>query len=86
MKPSFLRRSFNTIFLFSVKVPGVRQLDFGCGPTIMSVLSSSAQCSEITMSEFSPRLREEVEKWINKDPEAHDWVPIMKYLAEKEKM
>ncbi len=52
----------------------------------MSVLSSSAQCTDITMTEFSPRLREEVVKWINEDPEAHDWVPIMKYLAGKENM
>ncbi len=69
---------------FVVKVPGPRQLDFGCGPTIWSVLSSSAQCSDITLAEFAPQLRKEVEKWIKKDNTAFDWKPMIKLVAKKE--
>ncbi len=69
-----------------MKVGGPRQLDFGCGPTIMSVLSSSLQCSDITLADYSPQLRDEVDKWINREADAHDWAPIMKYIADKENM
>ena len=50
----------------------------------MSVLSSSAQCSDITLAEYAPQLRAEVDKWINKAPDAHDWTPLIKYIATKE--
>ncbi len=59
-------------------------MDFGCGPTIWAVLSSSAQCKDITLAEFAPQLRKEVETWIDKNRTAFDWKPMMEFVAKKE--
>ncbi|XP_060051780.1 indolethylamine N-methyltransferase [Erinaceus europaeus] len=59
-------------------------IDIGSGPTIYQVLSACEAFGDITMSDFTDRNREELQKWLKKEPGAYDWTPVVKYACELE--
>ena len=54
-------------------------LDYGCGPALAHVIISA---TEITLAEFTPECRKEVQLWLDKDPSAWDWTPYIKYVVQ----
>ncbi|MBE9200611.1 MULTISPECIES: guanitoxin biosynthesis pre-guanitoxin forming N-methyltransferase GntF [unclassified Nodularia (in: cyanobacteria)] len=48
-------------------------LDFGCGPTIYSIISLGQSCREIHMSDYLQQNLEQVKLWQQGSPEAFDW-------------
>ncbi|XP_044134396.1 nicotinamide N-methyltransferase-like [Bufo gargarizans] len=65
-------------------VRGDTLLDFGTGPTIYQHLSACEVFDKIIVSDFLEQNRAEFRKWLNKDPDAFDWTPIIKRVCELE--
>lgn len=63
---------------------GETLIDVGSGPTIYQVLAACEAFSDITLSDFTDRNREELQKWLRKDPGAFDWTPALKFACELE--
>ncbi|XP_064647397.1 nicotinamide N-methyltransferase-like [Lineus longissimus] len=63
---------------------GGRLLNVGCGPSIYAVISPGSRCSEIVFSDFAPQNVDEVRKWANNDPDAHDWRPYFEHVCQLE--
>jgi hypothetical protein len=51
-------------------------LDFGSGPSIVNATLAREQFGRILMAEFDPGSREEVKKWLQKDPDTLNWAEI----------
>ncbi|XP_066495411.1 nicotinamide N-methyltransferase-like [Tiliqua scincoides] len=60
-------------------------LDIGTGPTIYQFLSACESFCEIIASDYTDQNREEMERWLKKDPDAFDWSPVVKYVCELER-
>ncbi|XP_078456916.1 nicotinamide N-methyltransferase-like [Lampetra fluviatilis] len=62
-------------------VKGTRMLDVGCGPTIHQLLFACDSICEITMADFTPANRREVELWRADDPSAYNWDSYIRYAC-----
>ena len=60
---------------------GLKVLDIGCGPVIAHVISAAEYASEIVLSEYTELNRKELTKWLDNDPDAHDWTPYLRYVV-----
>ncbi|XP_059576030.1 nicotinamide N-methyltransferase isoform X2 [Alligator mississippiensis] len=65
-------------------VKGDTLIDIGSGPTIYQLLSACEKFNEIIVSDYADRNRQELEKWLKKEPGAFDWTPVVKYVCELE--
>ncbi|XP_059575819.1 nicotinamide N-methyltransferase-like [Alligator mississippiensis] len=65
-------------------VKGDTLIDIGSGPTIYHLLSACEKFNEIIISDYTDRNRQELEKWLKKEPGAFDWTPAVKYVCELE--
>nr|WKR38372.1 putative N-methyltransferase [Rhinella marina] len=65
-------------------VKGDILIDFGAGPTIYQLLSACEVFNSIITSDFLEQNREQLEKWLRKDPDALDWSHFTKYVCELE--
>ncbi|KAM5271656.1 indolethylamine N-methyltransferase-like [Ctenodactylus gundi] len=63
---------------------GETLIDIGSGPTIYQVLAACEAFKDITLSDLTDRNREELQKWLRKDPGAYDWTPVLKLACELE--
>ncbi len=61
----------------------LKMLDLGCGPVIAYAISAAEYASEIVMAEYTELNRQEITKWINKDPDAHDWSPYLDHVIKE---
>ncbi|XP_035670749.1 nicotinamide N-methyltransferase-like isoform X2 [Branchiostoma floridae] len=77
-------KEFHEIFNSGRLKPGSRLLDVGSGPTIHQLISASRFCTEIVCAEYTENNRAEIEKWVKKDPDMHDWTPFFKFVADLE--
>lgn len=59
-------------------------LVFGVGPTLHHVFLAAEKVSEIHLGEYLPANLQEIERWLARDPEAHDWRPFVRYTLECE--
>lgn len=73
-----------TPFLVTGGLQGDTLIDIGTGPTIYQVLSACESFRDITLSDFTDRNREELDKWLKKKPGAYDWTPALKLACELE--
>ena len=77
-----------TIAFFVEAMRGVRPgepiLLFGVGPTLRHVFLAAEKASEIHLADQSAANLEEIERWIERDPSAHDWRPFVRYTLECE--
>ncbi|XP_044138227.1 nicotinamide N-methyltransferase-like [Bufo gargarizans] len=65
-------------------VRGETLLDFGTGASIYQLLSACEVFDKIIVSDLLEQNRAEFQKWLNKDPDAFDWTPIIKRVCELE--
>ncbi|XP_078577534.1 nicotinamide N-methyltransferase-like [Branchiostoma floridae x Branchiostoma japonicum] len=78
-------KEFHEIFNSTGRLkPESRLLDVGSGPTIHQLISASRFCTEIVCAEYIENNRTEIEKWVKKDPDMHDWAPFFKFVADLE--
>jgi hypothetical protein len=59
-------------------------LVFGVGPTLHHVFLAAEKASEIHLGEYLPANLREIERWLARDPEAHDWRGFVEYTLECE--
>ncbi|XP_077996509.1 indolethylamine N-methyltransferase-like [Glandiceps talaboti] len=64
---------------------GGRLLELGGGPCINRLIPLIKLSSEIVFAEYTESSRKEVQKWLDKDPDAYDWSRHFKYIAELQK-
>ena len=70
----------------SITLPGKKSckiLDYGCGPVIAFGISAAgkAQVSEIVLAEYTPKSREAIQQWLDKDALAFNWSPYFNYVV-----
>ncbi|MET8089942.1 guanitoxin biosynthesis pre-guanitoxin forming N-methyltransferase GntF [Micromonospora sp. NPDC005220] len=54
-------------------------LFFGVGPTLHHVFAAAEVASEIHLGDYLPANLGEIQRWIDRDPDAHDWRPFVRY-------
>lgn len=59
-------------------------LFFGVGPTMHHVFPVACKVSEIHLGDYLPANLREIERWIERDADAHDWRPFTRYTLECE--
>jgi hypothetical protein len=64
--------------------PGEPVLFFGVGPTLHHVFLAAPHASEIHLADYLPENLREIERWLARDPEAHDWGPFVRYTLQCE--
>ncbi|XP_075765914.1 nicotinamide N-methyltransferase isoform X2 [Pelodiscus sinensis] len=81
-----LELSLKSLFKIFISggVKGDTLIDIGSGPTIYQLLSACENFKEIVASDYTDRNRQELEKWLKKEPGAFDWTPVVKYVCELE--
>jgi hypothetical protein len=59
-------------------------LFFGVGPALHHVFLAVGKASELHLGDYLPANLREIERWIERDAEAHDWRPFVRYTLECE--
>ncbi|XP_053308057.1 indolethylamine N-methyltransferase-like [Spea bombifrons] len=59
-------------------------IDIGTGPSIYQLLSACEAFRSIIATDFTDKNRQELEKWLRKDPGAYDWSEFSKAVCELE--
>ncbi|XP_007444837.1 nicotinamide N-methyltransferase-like [Python bivittatus] len=65
-------------------ITGDTLIDIGSGPTVHQFLSACESFREIIATDYAEQNREEMRRWLKKEPGAFDWSPIVKYVCELE--
>ncbi|XP_053125720.1 nicotinamide N-methyltransferase-like [Hemicordylus capensis] len=65
-------------------IKGDTLIDIGSGPTIHQFLSACESFREIVASDYTDQNREEMQRWLRKEPDAFDWSPMVQYVCELE--
>uniref|UniRef100_A0A8D0E7B4 Uncharacterized protein n=1 Tax=Salvator merianae TaxID=96440 RepID=A0A8D0E7B4_SALMN len=58
-------------------------IDIGTGPTIYQFLSACESFREIIATDYADQNREELQRWLKRDPDAFDWTPVVKYVSSR---
>uniref|UniRef100_A0A6B0V620 Putative nicotinamide n-methyltransferase n=1 Tax=Ixodes ricinus TaxID=34613 RepID=A0A6B0V620_IXORI len=77
----FYQRELHYIFNSPVSESWRTLLDVGCGPTVANIFPATRKVRSIVLSDLVPRNREELEKWMEKAPDAMDWSFMSEPLA-----
>jgi hypothetical protein len=64
--------------------PGEPVLLFGVGPTLHHVFLAAERASEIHLADYLPANLDEIERWLERHPSAHDWRPFVRYTLQCE--
>ena len=59
--------------------PGRPVLFFGTGPTLHHVFLAAPVASELHLGDYLDANLDEVRRWLDRDPAAHDWTPFVRY-------
>ncbi len=59
-------------------------LYFGVGPTLHHVFLAADRASEIHLADYLPANLREIERWLNREPDAHDWSAFVRYTLKRE--
>uniref|UniRef100_A0A8C6XP34 Nicotinamide N-methyltransferase-like n=1 Tax=Naja naja TaxID=35670 RepID=A0A8C6XP34_NAJNA len=79
----FFLKNLHKIFT-SGDIKGDTLIDIGSGPSIYHFLFACESFREIIATDYTDQNREEMQRWLRKEPGAFDWTPIMKYVCELE--
>ncbi|HWM08646.1 MAG TPA: guanitoxin biosynthesis pre-guanitoxin forming N-methyltransferase GntF, partial [Solirubrobacteraceae bacterium] len=64
--------------------PGRPVLLFGVGPTLHHVFLAAPHASELHLADYLPGNLREIERWLEREPGAHDWRPFVHYTLQCE--
>ena len=64
--------------------PDAPVLFFGVGPTLHHVFLAAPHASEIHLADYLPGNLREIERWLAREPGAHDWRPFVRYTLQCE--
>ena len=74
----------NISFYASFPDASLEILEYGGGPSLRDLIAAAPKASKIIFSDYTKQNEEEVQKWINRDPEAFDWTPTIRHVLELE--
>lgn len=74
-------RCYHKFFTRLETTTDLKILDIGSGPTIAFQISAAQHSCEITLSDISDSFRSAVQKWVDGDPSAQDWMTYFKYVV-----
>uniref|UniRef100_A0A8C5Q2D3 Uncharacterized protein n=1 Tax=Leptobrachium leishanense TaxID=445787 RepID=A0A8C5Q2D3_9ANUR len=80
---SFALKNLHALFS-SGKIKGDTIIDIGTGPTIYQLLSACEVFKNIIASDLLEQNREQLKKWLRKDPDMLDWSVIVKMVCDLE--
>ena len=76
----FPLKMFHEVFS---SIPGsLKILDYGTGPTIMTIISAANRASEIVLTDYTVENRESLRSWLRNDPNAFNWSPLFDYVIQ----
>ena len=78
-----LRRLHEVYASYGSTSAGLKVLNYGTGPVVAHEISAPLQASEIVLAEYTERNRQQLQLWLDKDPEAHDWSILFKFVVTK---
>jgi hypothetical protein len=61
-----------------------KAIDIGSGPTLHQIIPFIPYVKELHLSDFVPENLAEIKKWLNEEPDAHDWDKYIQYVLELE--
>jgi hypothetical protein len=64
--------------------PGEPILFFGVGPTLHHVFLAAGRASEIHLADYLAENLAEIQRWLDHEPDAHDWSAFVRYTLERE--
>jgi SAM-dependent methyltransferase len=67
---------------FSKCEKNLRILEYGCGPVIMHLISAVPVATEIVMADKVPECLQEVDRWVNGNPQAFDWTAHFDHVVQ----
>lgn len=59
-------------------------VEFGCGPTLYAALAMAPHVRQLHLSDYLQSNLEEVRRWLNHEPGAHDWRVYVRAILERE--
>lgn len=59
-------------------------LEIGCGPVVNHILSAAPYVSEIHMADYRSDSLQQIQKWLDEAPDAHDWHRFTRYVLKLE--
>lgn len=59
-------------------------MDVGCGPTIHNTFAIAPHARRIDLADYLPANLAEIRRWLDHDPDAHDWDPLFRGVLECE--
>ena len=62
---------------------GLKVLDYGTGPVILSTISAATKASEIVLADYTYSSLKCLQQWLNDEPEALDWSPHFSYVVQE---
>ena len=65
-----------------IKTSNLKILDYGCGATMIYDINATTKASEIVLAEYTEPNRVFIQKWLDKDPSAHDWSSYFKQVVQ----
>ncbi|XP_060106509.1 nicotinamide N-methyltransferase-like [Heteronotia binoei] len=88
------RKDMSSLFVFGLNalhkafrsgdLKGDTLIDIGSGASIYQLLSACESFREIIATDYSDQSREEMLRWLRKEPGAFDWGPEVKYVCKLE--
>jgi hypothetical protein len=61
-----------------------KAIDIGSGPTLHQIIPLIPYVKELHLSDFLPQNLAEIKKWLNDEPDAHNWDKYIHYVVELE--
>ena len=59
-------------------------LEYSGGPSLMDMIIAAPKASKIIFSDYAKSNRDEIKRWLDKDPGAFDWTPTVQHVLELE--
>ena len=78
-----LRQLHEVYASYGTPPAGLKVLNYGAGPVVSYEISAPLQATEIVFAEYTERNRKQLQLWLDKDPEAHDWSILFKFVVTK---
>ncbi|XP_075071442.1 phenylethanolamine N-methyltransferase [Mixophyes fleayi] len=66
------------------EINGCTLVDIGSGPTIYQLLSAFENFKDVIMTDYLEVNREELKKWLKKEPGTFDWSPYFEHVCKLE--
>ena len=62
---------------------GLRILDYGSGPSILTTISAATKASEVVLSDYTEGSRRALRQWLARDADAFDWSSFFSYVVKE---